>query len=486
MKNIDNTKLNTSNITFSDFQIKETHKSLLESKKFKYDQIIDDLGINKYNTKAFIIISLLILADGGEMMVIALITSKLDSLWNLTTTQKGIIGSSIFIGFFLGSFLSGKLSDTKGRKPAFIIGSIIVTIFAFLSSFSQNYQTLIILRALCGFGIGISIPAIFALTTEITPENYRSLVINWSWVFFPVGEILTVGFTYFLIDLENGWRYILVFATLPCAIVLILSFSIIESPKFLLISKKEKQGFEILRSILKENDLRNNYTITSSDEQTIMNEIFSSENSKASPVFSVLIAPEYKYLSILIWTSLFMVSLIYYGVLYILPQSLKLIENISNINKSDVTEDFYGELILSAIAELPSYIIAGYLANMIYLGRIKSTALGFLISVFSCLMAFVFPLYLGFWAGLIKFGMAMPFNILLLYTCEAFPTKIRGIAVGTANCFTRLGGIVTPLLSQLLFDFYYQLPYLVYLLASVAGLVCTFLLPFETLNRKIS
>ena len=83
--------------------------------------------------------SLFNLADGGEFLVISLLSHKLGILWNLTHSEKGTLGSIVFVGFFFGVWISGKISDNYGRKPTFIIGSTMATFFAVLSAISWDF-----------------------------------------------------------------------------------------------------------------------------------------------------------------------------------------------------------------------------------------------------------------------------------------------------------------------------------------------------------
>ena len=67
------------------------------------DTIIEGIGLNKHILSIYLIISLFLLADGGEMIVLSLLITKLGTLWGLSELQKGLLGSGVFVGFFIGS-----------------------------------------------------------------------------------------------------------------------------------------------------------------------------------------------------------------------------------------------------------------------------------------------------------------------------------------------------------------------------------------------
>ncbi len=198
----------------------------------------------------YLIVCLFFLADGGEMVALSMILPKVSKIWNLTSSQKGLLGSSVFIGIFIGAIVCGKYSDIKGRKPFFVIGSVIVSIFAFLSAFVNDYVSFIICRGMSGLGTGLCMPSAFSLATEITPSKIRHYSIVMIWFFYPFGSITIICLVKLLMPYESGWRYILAFASLPCFLGLILSVKIFESPKFLLTVERYEEGFECLQTII--------------------------------------------------------------------------------------------------------------------------------------------------------------------------------------------------------------------------------------------
>ena len=56
------------------------------------------------------------MADGAEMLVIALVTKDLETQWGLTYQQKGILGGTVFVGFLLGSLVCGPAADRIGKR----------------------------------------------------------------------------------------------------------------------------------------------------------------------------------------------------------------------------------------------------------------------------------------------------------------------------------------------------------------------------------
>lgn len=660
------------------------NKSRKSSRIFKkpidlsvYQIIIDIIGTNNYTYKIYLITALFFLSDGGEMIVLSLMLTKVADSWGLSPALKGMLGSSVFIGIFIGALICGRFSDIKGRRPVFIIGSLLVTIFSLLSAFCNDYFTFFICRGLCGVGVGLSLPSSSALALEVTPTCLRHLVIVVLMFSFPFGEIFVIIIAKVILPMEWGWRYLLAFATIPCLIGFIMSLIIYESPKFLLTARRFDEGFESLekliaasgkdfvltdqikqnlkeefiiytklleddseeveeekseglwetlknafkltrhvqpaeeyseenlrkkldeflerdrkeRQIKKENSFKKRFsndifdmelaktnssnlndkkkfegksysdfnmfqnvysTGNEIEEKELIKKKFSDdrnrdsidsltgENSTPSFNYKELFTKKYKFLTIMIWIMFSMCSVVFYGMIFILPQILEqkeyleklqmeklynhthnnynntiannsliidfnnTVSNMSNINdlnnlnnsipvhknhnshghnpeSGDMSFNNFIQLLISALMQIPSTIVATYLASF---GRIKSMAFGFFFSFVFCLLSFNKDWFF-ISIALAKFFICIPDMVSMLYVCEAYPTKIRALGVGVANSWYRGGGVLTPFVNQILFEVHYMAPYVLFTVGSLVGFLSTISLPFESVGKNI-
>jgi MFS family permease len=471
--------------TFSDVMkhsiTNNRHSNLIEPDISMFDKILNVIDLSKYNLKIILIILFFYLADGAEMIVLSLLTNRLGDLWDLSTSAKAFLGSAVFIGFMIGTIVSGKISDIKGRKPTFVAGALIVTVFAFLSACASGYYTFLLARSICGLGIGLSMPATYSLAAEITPQRYRSIVINSLFVFFPIGEIYVIFLVRYYIDTEDGWRIILALTGLPCLLSFVLSFFVHESPRFLLGINKYNDAFEVIQVMIDQSG-KKDLKLTDEVKRELIRETIESKVNSIQVDYRILLETEYRYLTYLLWVIFFSVAYVYYGMLYILPQILETIYEAEN----DTNRDIYSDLIWIALGEIPGFMLAGFLADVPFLGRRYSMALCFIITVAASFACFLIPSMVNLFSSILKASINFPFNIVFLYACEAYPTKIRSLGLGVANTFTRFGGAVTPFITQILFSIRYDLPFLSFSVVSFICIFCSIYLPFETRNRKLN
>lgn len=506
----DNTRtINDNEIQSSvNMNVNNDKKSNEKYYKGTLDGFMNQVPLSFYTAIVFLLFAILIMVDGGEMTVISLLVTKLGASWKLTNFEKGIMGSSVFIGFFAGTLFSGKMSDISGRKPMFVVGNFIVSIFAIASAFSPNYIWFTVFRGFCGLGIGLSLPASSALSTEICPAQYRGFLINLLAIFFPLGEIITALIAKSVLnDKENGWRVLLAIIAAPMIFALIISIFIRESPRFLANNREFNRAYLEIDRLLD-----GNVVLSDIDKFNIKQEIIlMSENNEIESSYLSLFNKKYLCLSLSVSFILFTCSFIYYGVVYILPEGLE--KNFhhshfssnstmssysnstsltdsskpSNIedgiqNNTDLSKVFNG-IIYSALSEIPAPLFSMLLVNIKILGRRYSLAISLIIVVVFSLLCAQFNSSLTVFASLLKFGINIPFSIAYLYISEVFPTKIRSIAIGFTNSFTRIGGIITPVVSQWLFEFKPFAPYLLFSVVSGLASLCAFTLQIETYGK---
>jgi len=204
------------------------------------------------------------------------------------------------------------------------------------------------------------------------------------------------------------------------------------------------------------------YMKGSSEERSNFKDLFSSNNLK---------------LSIILFTLWYIVSYVYYGLIYILPsiyQELALTKNNTEHVDYKMYEHIIADIIFSCIFEIPSNISNGILPNII--GRKTTILIGFIGSFIFSTLCWFSSYSIPFHSSIAKALINTAFNVLYVYTSEAYPTYMRSTALGTCNFFSRIGGFTTPFINQKLLRIHILLPFVSFALTSFLGLVLTLLL----------
>ena len=154
------------------------------------EKVLAEIGLGRFQLILYFTVGLAVLADGSEMLVISLITRGLQEEWNLSSVQKGLMGSSIFLGFAIGSVAGGTIADRFGRRFPMLAATSGLFVMGFASAFATSYSVLLVLRAFVGAAVGMMIPLAVSIIVEVCPTYARGKLIVLNSVFFALGEVM--------------------------------------------------------------------------------------------------------------------------------------------------------------------------------------------------------------------------------------------------------------------------------------------------------
>lgn len=111
--------------------------------------------------------------DQGEGQAMSVLFPTLQALWGLSYTQLGIIGTIRNLLQSITAPFWGYAADRFPRKNVIVFGTGIWGIWTLSCGFSQNYEQLLVLRAISGIGLGCLMPATFSLIADTYPPHKR-------------------------------------------------------------------------------------------------------------------------------------------------------------------------------------------------------------------------------------------------------------------------------------------------------------------------
>ena len=240
-----------------------------------------------------------------------------------------------------------------------------------------------------------------------------------------------------------------------------------------------KNNFEEAFDIL--NYLRNNNKINrlSEKEKTILKIFYLEKKSlNSNPSYFSLFQQKYLKFSLNLWNLWFVVSYIFYGVLYLIPEMIG--KNINNLT----FDDLVNAVIYSTFYEIIG-ILSTFIMEFKYIGRLGAFKVSFITTTILSICCLIFSSKISYFLQFLKGTIQIANRALYTYTTESYPTEIRGVALGLSNVFTRVAGLSTPIINELLISISNNFAYLGLIVASILGCISSFLLTKETLNQHL-
>jgi MFS transporter, putative metabolite:H+ symporter len=429
-----------------------------------FDDAIQQAGFGRFQTKLMIICGLGWAADAMEVLLISFALPSITQEWHLTSGEKALLNTTIFLGMLAGALIWGRMSDLLGRKIGFISTIAIDSLFGLLSAFAPSFIWLVILRTLTGFGVGGTLPVDYSIFAEYLPKENRGRYLVLLESFWALGVIAAAGLAWLIVPLV-GWRWLLAISALPGVIIFFIRRDIPESPRYLLVNGQPERAREILAQVARYNG--------NSLPDLPLRPMEKTTQARSSD----LLKPGLRRTTLLLWLMWFGISLGYYGVFTWLPTFFK--------DSGMALLPVYQNSFILALAQLPGYFSAAYLVEK--WGRRRTLAFYLVASgVFTYLFAAATSLNMlvamGIWMSFFTLG---AWGAMYAYTPEAYPTNLRGTGMGTASAMTRISGALAPSMGIALMGYSLALPLTIFALAFVISGVAALGLPLETSQKAL-
>lgn len=136
------------------------------------------------------------------------------------------------LGLLLGAALGGRLADRFGRKSMLVASMVLYGVFSILTALSTGFGALVVVRLLCGLGLGGALPNLIALTAEASSSHRRNAAVSLMAAGMPLGGVVSS-----LIALHWGapseWRMIFYLGgAAPILLAPFIAFGLPESRRF--------------------------------------------------------------------------------------------------------------------------------------------------------------------------------------------------------------------------------------------------------------
>ena len=220
-----------------------------------------ELADHGVGSTTYIFMVTLIAALGGLLFgydtgVINGAIGPLKAYFSLSPRQEGWAMGCALLGCALGAAGAGPMCDRFGRKRALVVSAILFFISAVGTAVPRTLTTFILYRILGGLGVGAASIISPMYIAEISPARIRGRMVSIN-QFAIVSGFLVVYFVNYFIALQGdeawnerlGWRWMFGSEALPALGLMILSFVVPESPRWLMKQGRADEALRILARV---------------------------------------------------------------------------------------------------------------------------------------------------------------------------------------------------------------------------------------------
>jgi MFS family permease len=163
--------------------------------------------------------------DGMDFMIYPLVIGTIITLWKVDAGTAGLAGTVTLLASAVGGWLGGYLADRIGRVKTLQITILWFSFFSLVCAFVQNFDQLLVARALLGLGFGGEWAAGAVLMGEAIRAQYRGRAVGSVQSGWAVGwglAVLSQAILFSYLPAEIAWRWMFAIGALPALLVFYL------------------------------------------------------------------------------------------------------------------------------------------------------------------------------------------------------------------------------------------------------------------------
>lgn len=220
--------------------------------------IIDDLNSIStefiYNRRYIYTISAIAalggLLFGFDLAIISGAIHFFSQHFQLDEFNTGWAVGCINIGAAIGALISGKASDSLGRKKMLLICALLFAVTGVGTGWAPNFPAFIIFRILSGIAIGSAALVCPVYIAEISPAPLRGRLVAFYQLAITLGILLAYFSNYLLLNTGiNNWRWMFSSQTVPSLLFFAGLLIVSESPRWLIGKKRDPEAIKVLEKI---------------------------------------------------------------------------------------------------------------------------------------------------------------------------------------------------------------------------------------------
>ncbi|GAB3959956.1 sugar porter family MFS transporter [Spirosoma harenae] len=187
---------------------------------------------------------------GFDMAIISGTVRFFSDYFRLDTVETGWAVGCINLGSAVGALVTGKLSDSLGRRKSLLLCALLFAISGVGTGWATGFTTFIFFRLLSGVAVGAAALVCPMYIAETAPAPLRGRLVAIYQLAITSGILLAYLANYLLLDTgENNWRWMFSSQSLPAIFFFFSLFLVAESPRWLIRKQRDDLAQQVLTRI---------------------------------------------------------------------------------------------------------------------------------------------------------------------------------------------------------------------------------------------
>lgn len=184
---------------------------------------------------------------------IAIITGAgpfLTERFQLSDLSLGWAFSSLLFGCVMGSTLAGSLTNRYGRRTILLWVAALFSVTSIATGMAPSFTTFVLARFIGGVAVGGASILSPMYVAEVSPPSLRGRLGTLYQLSIVIGILMSYCINYLLRNAgAANWRWMFITGLVPSVIFFLLLLRAPETPRYLFLAGREREGFAILERI---------------------------------------------------------------------------------------------------------------------------------------------------------------------------------------------------------------------------------------------
>jgi len=203
---------------------------------------------------------------GYDSAVINGAVDPIQKYFGIDNASLGFAVASALLGAAAGAMTAGRLADRIGRISVMKIAAVLFLISAIGTGLAGSVWMIVLFRIIGGIGVGVASVIAPAYIAETSPARIRGRLGSLQQLAIVSGIFISLAIDYLLQHLAGGaektlwlgleaWRWMFFMMAIPAVIYGLLTFTIPESPRYLVARHRIPEARKVLTMLLGEKNL---------------------------------------------------------------------------------------------------------------------------------------------------------------------------------------------------------------------------------------